>query len=283
MLTETGDPLIGPVPAPELHIMTFNVRRPVGRLAGRSPDRWDTREPALAALLAAERPTVLGTQEVIPTQSRAIRAALGPDYRRVGRGRGADGRGEGCPIFFDASRLELVDWSQTALSDHPDEPGSTTWGNMVPRILVSATFRDRSDSTRFRVLNTHFDHISRRSRVLSATLVRDLVAAEPLPAIVTGDLNTGEGSDPVDELLAHGALRDAWVGATTRLTPEWGTFPNYREPRTERKRIDWIATTPEIEVVRVGMNAHRPGDVWPSDHLPVQAVVRIPAAGDRTP
>lgn len=278
MRTETDRPLVGPVPAPGLHVMTFNVRRPIGRLAGHGPDRWETREPALSALLAAERPAVLGTQEVVPAQSRAIRAALGPHYRRVGRGRGANGRGEGCPIFFDASRLELTHWSQTSLSDRPDEPGSATWGNMVPRILVSATFRDRAGSARFRVLNTHFDHISRRSRVLSATLVRDLVAAEPLPAVVLGDLNTGEGSDPVDELLAHGALRDAWLSAETRLTPEWGTFPNYKEPRTERKRIDWIATTPEVEVVRVGMNDHRPGGVWPSDHLPLQAVVRFPDA-----
>ena len=282
MRTTTGDALIGPVAAPDLHVMTFNVRRPIGRLPGRSPDVWETRKPALSALLAAERPAVLGTQEVVPGQSSAIRTALGRHYRTVGHGRGADGRGEGCPIYYDSSRLELIDWSQTALSDRPDEPGSTTWGNMVPRILVSATFRDREGSARFRFLNTHFDHISRRSRSRSAQQVRELVAGEPLPTIVTGDLNTGEGSDPVVELLAHGTLLDAWAVAREHLSPEWGTYPNYREPRTERKRIDWIATTPSIEVVRIGMNDRRPLGVWPSDHLPVQAVVRVPAAGERS-
>jgi endonuclease/exonuclease/phosphatase family metal-dependent hydrolase len=276
-------PLIGPIAAPELHVMTFNVRRPIGRLPGRSPDVWATRKPALSALLAAELPTVLGTQEVVPGQSAAIRAALGRHYRTVGHGRGADGRGEGCPLYYDSSRLELIDWSQAALSDRPDEPGSTSWGNMVPRILVSATFRDRSGSSLFRVVNTHFDHISRRSRVRSATVVRELVESGGLPTIVTGDLNTGEGSDPVDELLAGGTLLDAWTIADERMTPEWGTFPNYREPRTERKRIDWIATTPGIDVVRIGMNDRRPGGVWPSDHLPVQAVVRLPDPGVPAP
>jgi endonuclease/exonuclease/phosphatase family metal-dependent hydrolase len=277
---ETDAPLIGPVSAPHLHVMTFNVRRPIGRLPGRSPDVWETRRPALAVLLASERPAVLGTQEVVPAQSRAIRSALGSDYRAIGHGRGADGRGEGCPVYYDATRLELLDWSQTALSDRPFEAGSATWGNMVPRIVVQATFRDRVGSARFRILNTHFDHVSRRSRVRSAAHIRALVAAESIPAIVMGDLNTGEGSDPVDELLAHGTLRDAWSAARERLTPEWGTYPNYRQPRTERKRIDWIAATPDVDVVRVGMNDRRPAGVWPSDHLPVQAVVRLSSAED---
>lgn len=287
MSTATVDPaidlpLIGPVAPPAVHVMTFNVRRPIGRLPGRSPDMWKTRKPALSALLAAERPTVLGTQEVVPGQSAVIRAALGRHYRTVGHGRGADGRGEGCPVYYDSSRLELIDWSQSALSDRPDEPGSTTWGNHVPRILVSATFRDRAGSARFRVINTHFDHISRRSRVRSATVVREMVSADDLPTIVTGDLNTGAGSEPMEELFANGSLLDAWTIAGERMTPEWGTFPNYREPRTERKRIDWIATTPGIDVLRIGMNDRRPGEVWPSDHLPVQAVVRLPEPGAPT-
>jgi endonuclease/exonuclease/phosphatase family metal-dependent hydrolase len=281
--TLTGDALIGSVSAPEVHVMTFNVRRPVGRLPGRGPDVWETREPALSALLEEERPTIVGAQEVVPGQSATIRGALGSTYRTVGHGRGADGRGEGCPLYYDASRLELTEWSQTALSDRPDEPGSSSWGNMVPRILVSASFRDRMGSARFRVLNTHFDHISRRSRVRSAAFVRELVATGALPTIVMGDLNTGEGSDPVEELLAGGILRDAWTAADARITPGWGTFPNYREPRTGRKRIDWIATTPGIETKCIGMNDRRPGGVWPSDHLPVQAVVRIPSPQDHTP
>jgi endonuclease/exonuclease/phosphatase family metal-dependent hydrolase len=275
--TVTGETMIGPVAGPDLHVMTFNVRRPIGRLPGRSPDVWETRAPALSALLAGERPTVLGAQEVVPGQSAVILRALGRGYRTVGHGRGADGRGEGCPLYFDSTRLELLAWSQRALSDTPDEPGSTSWGNMVPRILVSATFRDRVGGARFRVINTHFDHISRGSRVRSAAHVRELVAADTTPAIVMGDLNTGEESDPVAELLAHGVLRDAWPAARERLSPEWGTFPNYREPRTGRKRIDWILASPRVEIARIGMNAARPRDVWPSDHLPIQAVVRIPA------
>jgi endonuclease/exonuclease/phosphatase family metal-dependent hydrolase len=282
----TESVLIGPVAAPELHVMTFNVRRPVTQLSSRSPDRWETRRPAVGALLSAERPSVLGVQEAMPEQAAFLRRALGGGYHSIGRGRKADGSGEGCPILFDSERLELEGWTQQSLSDDPDTPGSTGWGNMIPRILVAAVFRDRETSARLLAINTHYDHLSRRSRLRSAERIRSLVAAQSLPAIVTGDLNTGEGTAPIDALLGvptgaeRPVLADAWSVAAERLTPEWGTFPNYREPRYDRKRIDWIATTPDVEVRRVGINARRSAGVWASDHLPVQAVLRLPAAGE---
>lgn len=275
--------LIGPVDAPALHVMTFNVRRPVAQMSSRSPDRWETRRPAVGALVSSERPSILGVQEAMPEQAAFLRRALGGSYHSIGRGRKADGTGEGCPILFDAERLELEGWTQQSLSDDPDTPGSTGWGNFVPRILVAAIFRDRETAGSLLALNTHFDHLSRRSRVRSAERVRSLVGGQSLPAIVMGDLNTGEGSAPIRTLLDSPAgadgpvLADAWSLARERLTPEWGTFPNYREPRYDRKRIDWIATSPGIAVERAGINTRRPAGVWPSDHLPVQVVLRVPA------
>jgi endonuclease/exonuclease/phosphatase family metal-dependent hydrolase len=272
----TDPVLIGPTPAPALQVATFNVRRRMPPLGSRSADRWPTRAPAVASLLTSERPSLIGVQEVLPDQDRAITYALGPSYRRVGHGREVNGGGEGCPIYYDSGRLELIEVSQQALSDTPDVAGSRSWGNHTPRTLVRAVFRDRSTSVRFVALNTHFDHLSRRSRVNSARVVRELVAAQPLPAIVTGDFNSGEDTAPLTELFRGGTLVDAWAAATERLTPEWGTFANYREPRTGRKRIDWIAVTPGVIVDRIGMNARRPRGAWPSDHLPVQAVITLP-------
>lgn len=277
--------LIGPTDAPDLHVMTFNLRRPVAQLSSRSPDRWETRRPAVGALLSAERPSLLGVQEAMPEQAAFLRRALGGAYHSIGRGRKADGTGEGCPILFDAERLELEGWTQQSLSDDPDTAGSTGWGNMIPRILVAAVFRDRATSARLLAVNTHFDHLSRRSRLRSAERIRSLIAAQSLPAIVTGDLNTGEGTAPIDALLgtpdgaAAPVLADAWSVADERLTPEWGTFPNYRSPRYDRKRIDWIATSPAIEVRRAGINTRRPAGVWASDHLPVQVILRLPGSG----
>ncbi|TDN92037.1 endonuclease/exonuclease/phosphatase family protein [Microbacterium sp. BK668] len=269
------DALIGPVEAPDLHVMTYNIRRRFDRGNWRAADRWTRRRPLVQSLVRTERPTLLGAQEVRPDQARTLQDALGSRYRFVGRGRNRGGRGEGNPLFYDTERLELLDWSQEALADRPDEEGARGWGNLVPRVLVTATFRDRLTGAMLFAVNTHFDHLSGRARRQSAVTVRRRVAAQPHPAIVTGDLNTGERTAPIQELLGDGTLTDAWAEASVHLTPEWGTFPNYRPPRVGGARIDWIAVSPDVEVLRAGINPARVDGAWPSDHLPVQAVVRM--------
>ena len=276
--TTTIPAFIGPVEPPALHVMTFNVRRRMPAVGPRSADRWALRAPAVAAMLDEERPHLLGTQEVLPSQNRLIAEALGDGYTRVGHGRNSNGQGEGCPLYFDNTRLDLVQWHQAALSDTPEVAGSRSWGNRTPRTFVRAELRDRATGIHLLAINTHFDNVSRRSRVQSARLIRVLVEHQPLPAIVTGDFNSGEGTAPLTELFSDGELSDAWAAAAKRLSAEWGTFPNYHEPRHNRKRIDWIAVSRGIQVDLVGINTRQPGGVWPSDHLPVQAIVRLPSA-----
>jgi endonuclease/exonuclease/phosphatase family metal-dependent hydrolase len=273
--------LIGPVDAPGLHVMSYNIRRRMSHLTKRSPDLWSGRRHLMGTLLRDERPAVLGTQEAMPDQARFLLERLGGDYRRIGRGRGPRGGGEGCPVFFDGTRLRLEEWSQSALSATPAVRGSRSWGNLVPRIVVSAVFTDLATGIRFRVLNTHFDHLSARSRRESALMVGAMAAASAVPAIVMGDANTGVDSPPFRALVGSGRLLDAWAVASERLTPEWKTYSAYRAPRLGR-RIDWMAVTPGIEVAAIGINALRVDGAAASDHEPVQALVRMPAAGGIT-
>lgn len=261
-----------------LHVMSFNIRRRLGLGALRRADRWNRRRPRVRALLGVERPALLATQEAMPDQAAVVLDALGTSYDRVGHGRSAQGTGEGCPMFYDRARLELLDWSQTALSDTPHEAGSRSWGNLIPRVIVHATFRDRGTSSVFRLINTHFDHLSARSRVASAMAVRSAVAADSTPAIVTGDLNAGPYSPAIRELLTGGTLVDVWQTARERSTPEYATHARYRPPR-QGLRIDWILTTPDIRAERIGINAEPVHAGWPSDHLPVQAMLLLPDAG----
>lgn len=267
-------PLIGRTSAPDLHVMSINVRRRLEPLALRRADRWSERAPRLTALLAAERPSIMGVQEALPDQIESISAALGPSHRVIGRGRDAGGRGEGCPVFYDETRLELLEWAQTALSDRPDVAGSRTWGNPLPRVLVRALFRDRVTHTRVEALNTHLDPFSARSRLRSARSIRRLVDQEAVATVLTGDLNAAGDSPAVRALCEGDRLRDAWSVARTRLTPEWATFANYRTPR-RGERIDWILVSPQVEVVNVAVNDRTYLGGWPSDHLPVQATVRV--------
>jgi endonuclease/exonuclease/phosphatase family metal-dependent hydrolase len=271
-------PLFDSASAPGLHVMSYNIRRRMTRVSKRSPDLWSRRRHLMRALLQSERPALLGTQEALPDQARFVLETLGDDYRRIGRGRGPQGGGEGCPIFFDSTRLRLEEWSQSALSSTPAVRGSRSWGNLVPRVVVSAQFADRATGIRFLVLNTHFDHLSARSRRASARMVADLAEASAVPVIVMGDANTGVDSPPFRALTARGLLLDAWSVAAERLTPEWKTYSGYHAPRLGR-RIDWLAVSPGIEVRAIGINAVRVDGAAASDHEPVQALLRMPADG----
>lgn len=267
-------PLIGPIDAPGLHVMTFNVRRRMPASL-RSADRWSGRAPLVRGLLQAERPALLAVQETLPDQVELLEDALGPSYVRLGQGRGSGGRGESTPLFYDAERLDLVGWTQRALSDRPEVSGSTDWGNTIPRIFVEAVLRDRATGSELLAIGTHLDVFSARSRRLSADAIRERVDAAGLPAIVLGDFNAAPGSVPWNGFTGGGTLVDAWESAEARLTPEWGTFGNYRRPR-RGDRIDGILVTPDIRVERIGIHAEPETGPWPSDHYPVQAVLHLP-------
>ena len=272
----TDAALIGAVDAPNLHVMSYNIRRRLPHLNPLSPDRWERRRGLLKRQLAVEQPAVLGVQEALPDQALFVLAALGTRYRFVGRGRESDGSGEGCPLFYDADRVRLLDWNQQALSDTPDVPGSATWGNRVPRVIVSATFRDLSTTRELVVINTHLDHQFHASRARSASAIRQLMLRSKRPVIAMGDFNTDAGTAPHAALIADGKVVDTWM-VGDRRSESWGTFPNYRQPQHGRKRIDWIVATPAIEVLAAAINVSTFDGAWPSDHTPVHAIVRVRA------
>nr|WP_220433333.1 hypothetical protein [Kocuria coralli] len=141
--------------------MTLNVRRHLNGLPQPRADRWSVRAPLLSRFFKTERPALLAMQEVLPDQVRFVRESLGGTYGFVGRGRNARGGGEACPVFYDAARLELLDWRQTALSSTPEVPGSRSWASLFPRVMVSVLFRDCVTGVGFRAVNTHFDPCAR--------------------------------------------------------------------------------------------------------------------------
>ncbi|MFB4352116.1 endonuclease/exonuclease/phosphatase family protein [Microbacterium sp. LS_15] len=265
----------GPVDGDDLHVMTFNLRRPTDGILQRRADRWSTRAPAVSALLRASRPAVLALQEVLPHAVPTVREALGDAYRSLGRGRGPEGRGEGTPLLYDSDRLAVRAWRQEAVSDEPDRPGSRDRGTPFPRILVWAEFEDRRTGSPFLAVNAHLDPLSARSRDRSVDRIHSLLRERELPAIVLGDFNAAPRSKTLRRMLRGGLLVDAWAAARTRNTPAWGTHANYRRPRVGARRIDGILTTPDIDVRSAAIDARRFDGVFPSDHLAVHSILRM--------
>ncbi|MFB8892492.1 endonuclease/exonuclease/phosphatase family protein [Microbacterium plantarum] len=258
----------------DLHVATWNIRRRIDGPTWPPNDRWSVRGRRLATVLHADPPAILGTQEAMPDQADLVRASLGTTYRFIGHGRGADGRGEGCPIFFDSERLELTDYEQLALSETPEVAGSMSWGNPVPRVVVRAAFRDRVTGSDLTVLNTHLDVFSARSRLRSAWLLHDLAAETTGPVVVMGDMNAGPGSAPLAALFS-GDLVDAWHTARVRTTPLWDTYGGYHPPRVRKGPIDWIAVDRRTRVMRAAVDTRTIDGAAPSDHLGMHILLRL--------
>ncbi|MCH1867933.1 endonuclease/exonuclease/phosphatase family protein [Nocardioides sp. CFH 31398] len=276
-------PLVGPARGDDVHVMTFNIRLDRGTATQPGqPDHWGDRAPLVTRLLASERPTLLGVQEATYGQLDEVERGVGRTHRMLGFGRSGGSAGEYSAIFYDAERFVALEWDQYWLSDTPDVIGSATWGNTVTRIVTWARFADRRTGRELVHLNTHFDHQSENARARSAAVLRDQVAGLDVPALLTGDFNAPAGSStPWTTLTGDGTTVDTWDTARRRLTPAWGTFPNYAPPVEGERRIDWVLATPDVRVLSAAINAttYDTGagdDRWPSDHTPVQALVRLP-------
>ncbi|ROS52555.1 endonuclease/exonuclease/phosphatase family protein [Frigoribacterium sp. PhB24] len=272
-------PTVGPVDAPDLHLMTYNVRRRMPQVLTTRhalADRWSTRLPALRLLLEAERPSVLGIQEALPDQSAQLTDALGTDYASVGTGRDRDRGGERVELHVDTTRLRIVRHDALWLSATPGVPGSRSYGNMIPRTAVHVELDDLAAGARLHVVVTHFDHLSARSRLHSAVQLRTYTDALDGPVALMGDFNAVVGS-PAHRELTRGRLVDSREVADERLDPGWGSYSNYGPPRVGGRRLDWLLVDADARVGRAGVGGVRPGGVAPSDHDPVHAVVRWPA------
>ncbi|MCW4384446.1 endonuclease/exonuclease/phosphatase family protein [Salinibacterium sp. SYSU T00001] len=272
-LGQNDAPLVGPQ-GDDLHLMSYNIRRIIRGTRHGSPDFWPRRRGLVERLLRAESPTVLGVQEALHSQADDLSAMLGPHMHRIGRGRSASGTGEGCPVFYDSRRLELVRWRQLALSPTPSSPGSRGWGNLVPRIAVAAEFARRDTGQRFGLLNAHLDHLSRRSRIRSTEMIASLAQRAEHPVIVMGDFNTTPRSAPYRALRSAG-LRDTWVVASERRGRARGTYSGFGAPQADGRRIDWMFVSAGLEVVTAAINTTRFEGRAASDHEPIQAVLRF--------
>lgn len=266
-----------------LRVMSFNALFATDSTTAADPGHWPHRAPAIEALLATERPHLVGMQEMQEHTFGPVERGLGEAYRRVGMATRGGSDGLINPILYDSGRLELVAWNQFWLSDRPREIGSATWGNGGPRVAVWARFRDLETGGELVHLNTHLDHVITQAKVKGAQLIADHLRQFHLlhlPAVVTGDFNSvAEDSPAYGVLVEEFGLQDTWREAAERTTPGWGTFPHFKEVEESDFRIDWILTSPGAEVLEASINAGRPGGVFPSDHLPVQASVRMPVTG----
>jgi endonuclease/exonuclease/phosphatase family metal-dependent hydrolase len=247
-----------------LRVMSFNVRTPVDTEPGR---RWDDRRDAMVALLRAQHPDVVGTQELVQKQGDYLVEHL-PGYRWFGRDRRGGNGDEHMGVLYDTAKLKVIESGDFWLSDTPDVAGSITWGNLFPRMVTWALFERVGNGQRFYLLNTHLPYRDedepQRVKGAQAIVARLKTLHDGVPVVVTGDFNSEPGSETYRTFTA--ALGDARTLAGTVEGPRL-TFQNFSTtPSTE---LDWILVRGFTVKDFVTLD-DRPGGVLPSDHYPVR-------------
>lgn len=259
-------------------ILSFNIRY---GSADDGADAWPHRREMVYDVIRERDSDFVGLQEALRFQIDDIREAV-PGYDEIGVGR-TDGRREGeySAILYKPDRWRVAESGTFWLSDTPEIPGSTSWGNEITRIVTWGRLVERNSGRGIRVFNTHFDHESQPSRQRSAELLAARLASRggTEPVVVTGDFNAGENNPAVLYLKNAGDRSPVSLVDTYRVlhpgrTPA-GTF-NAFEGRRDGPKIDYVFVERGTEVRRAGIIHDNDAGRYPSDHFPVFAEIGWP-------
>jgi endonuclease/exonuclease/phosphatase family metal-dependent hydrolase len=245
--------------------MTFNIRYGT---ADDGENSWPNRRGLVADIIAGETPDVLAIQEGLAFQLEDLGDALA-GYRKIGQHRDGGLEGEFSGLFVNEARVRILDSGEFWLSSAPDAVGSTGWDAALPRMAVWAEIEALGGDGRVRVYGTHFDHQGVVARLESARLITLHAQGGP-PAVILGDLNATEDSEPLQAFYESG-----YRSAVVMIHPdmELGTFNGFRDP-SGGDRIDHILVNQRLKSLRARIITERIDGVWPSDHFPVTAVLQ---------
>ncbi len=270
-----------------LRVVTFNVLHggPWSGLTGRD-DHLEARLGLIIAQLRALDPDVVALQESPVSRWRGdvaarLAGALGLTHvharatdnvfgwRPLGRlVMGALGFVEGPAIL---SRFPIVSSTVHQLPHCVHR--------LDPRVALRADLD--TPAGLLRVYSTHTSRDDCQTQRLG-----ELALAErgPLPALVLGDLNTGEGATALAELRARGFV-DLFREANPTLPGATARQDVLAPASTVRRRIDYVLLLPGSRVAAHAVSSRvvldtpgrrdDGGPLWPSDHYGVLAEIRL--------
>lgn len=257
-------------PAP-IRVMSYNIRYAT---AADGEDRWELRKDRVAGLIRYHQPQLLGVQEALLHQLKDLEKAL-PQYSWYGVGRddGKEG-GEYSAIYYQPALFELLNKGTFWLSPTPEVP-SKGWDAAIIRICSWVKLREKATGREFYYFNTHFDHVGVQAREKSAELlvrkIREIAGATPV--IVTGDFNTTSDTPAFANLVQGELLQDTRkVTQTPPYGPE-GSFSTFDVANELGRLIDFIFVSKAFEVLQQAVLTDSQRGKYPSDHLPVLAVL----------
>lgn len=262
--------------AQALNVMTFNIRL---NIPVDSQNAWPYRKDNLASQVLFHDVHLLGVQEALHGQMVDLKERL-PRFKTIGVGR-EDGKekGEYSAIFFDSTRLMVMESGTFWLSQTPEVAGSKGWDAALPRIVTWGHFQDKKTKRIFFAFNTHFDHMGKVARRESASLLLQKVKAlsNNVPAIVTGDFNSVPTDEPIQVIIDNTNPLHLTDSKQVSVTPHYGptgTFNAFGPKERDDLPIDYIFLKgKDWKVQKHATISQSWGGRFASDHFAVLATI----------
>jgi endonuclease/exonuclease/phosphatase family metal-dependent hydrolase len=259
-----------------LNVMTFNIRY---NNPGDSANAWPNRKDFVASQILFHESHIVGVQEALNDQMQDLQARLA-QYKYVGVGRDGGEKGEYSAIFYDTTRLQLLQTKTFWLSEQPEVVASKGWDAALTRIVTWAQFKDRKTKKVFYHFNTHFDHRGPEARRQSAHLLLKQVAAiaGKTVTIITGDFNAKPTDEPIKVLKNTSDPLHFINSFDISKTPHYGpicTFNAFRNKDAGTDPIDYIFLKNGGTVLQHATLTQTMGGLFSSDHFPVFARIKL--------
>ena len=272
----------------ELRLMTFNVRYETPD--DRDDHAWRDRISGAVRMIRRERPDIIGVQELLHGQAADLWASL-PEHRFFGVGRDDGLRmGEYSGIFYRQDRFQAdpADGGTFWLSETPEQIGSRTWGNEIPRVAAWLRLVDKASGRGFYVFNTHWDHKNQPSREQAALLIARRIDARKHreePVALIGDFNSNELNPGMlyltGERVAAAATQRIWANGMVDTyqaihpgKPDRRTLHFWKGNRDGALKVDHILVSRNAKILAAAIITD--DDPVVSDHFPVTARILFP-------
>ena len=257
---------------PQSHsIMSYNIR-----YDNKSDleNNWISRRDNIIDIMVKYQPSIIGIQEGLINQVHYIDSCLSNyDYVGVGRDDGKS-KGEYCAIYYDRNQFVLLKNSTFWLSKTPYKV-SVGWDAALERICTYALLKDINTQNEFYVFNTHYDHVGKKARERSSSLILEKIFeinSKNLPVVLMGDFNSNPDSLEIKIIKEY--FSDGLNISKNSLIGPTGTFNGFDLEGPIERRIDYIFTK-GIDILsymhidqKINNNRHI------SDHLPVMIKMR---------
>lgn len=256
-------------------IISFNVRySSAPEIDGNN--RWELRRDASLKMVAEQKPLAMGLQEACPDQIDFLDLNL-TGYKHIGVGRD-DGKraGEMMAIYYDTTRLTLLDSGTFWLSETPEKV-SLGWDAACNRTCTWGHFKMNDSDFEFLYFNTHLDHLGSLARKNSIKLiVAKMTELNPdnVPVFLSGDFNSTTDDPIFDPLKA--SLKDAReVSAISHKIITYNGFGTVTDNPNTRKEwvIDHIFFSGVNPMAFRVLNGNY-GVPFISDHYPISFTFR---------